>query len=145
MQSGSPTQISQHPRNEFVAAFMGDNNLLHGSVKEARDGQVVIEGDLGTYEAPAPPDAREAGSAWWLPFVPTPFGSRPDRRMARSTPSDRIHITEYLGDIVKVHMHAGERPLLAKVPESRFGEVSGLHGEPVVASWNVEDVQILDA
>jgi putative spermidine/putrescine transport system ATP-binding protein len=146
MQSGSPTDISQHPRNEFVAAFMGDNNILHGSVREARDGKVVIEGDLGTYQAPNPAgrtlDAGEhVAIAVRANAVQVAAGSA---NGSVNSLAARIHITEYLGDVVKVHMNAGERSLLAKVPESRFVEVSGLHGEPVMASWSVEDVQILD-
>jgi ABC-type Fe3+/spermidine/putrescine transport system ATPase subunit len=146
MQSGSPTEISQHPRNEFVAAFMGDNNILHGSVRHARDGQVVIDGELGTYEAPNPAgrtldEGEKVAIAVRANAVRVAPGSS---NGAVNSLAARIHITEYLGDVVKVHMNAGERSLLAKVPESRFGEVSGLHGEPVMASWSVEDVQILD-
>jgi ABC-type Fe3+/spermidine/putrescine transport system ATPase subunit len=146
MQSGSPTEISQHPRNEFVAAFMGDNNILHGSVRQARDGQVLIDGDLGTYEAPNPAgrtldQGQQVTIAVRANAVRVASGSSNGDVNSLAA---RIHITEYLGDIVKVHMNAGERSLLAKVPESRFGEVSGLHGEPVVASWRAEDVQILD-
>jgi putative spermidine/putrescine transport system ATP-binding protein len=146
MQSGSPTEISQHPRNEFVAAFMGDNNILHGSVREVREGQVVIDGDLGTYEAPNPDGrALDEGQQVTIAVRANAVRVAPgSSNGAVNSLAARIQITEYLGDVVKVHMTAGERSLLAKVAESRFVEVSGLHGEPVIASWNAEDVQILD-
>lgn len=146
MQSGSPTEISQHPRNEFVAAFMGDNNILHGSVRQSRDGQVVIEGELGTYQAPNPAgrtldEGERVAIAVRANAVRVVPGSS---NGSVNSLAARIQITEYLGDVVKVHMNAGERSLMAKVPESRFDEVSTLHGEPVTASWTAEDVQILD-
>ena len=40
-QVGHPAEISQRPANVFVAAFMGDNNIVQGSVKEASGDDVL--------------------------------------------------------------------------------------------------------
>ena len=58
-QVGHPAEISQRPANVFVAAFMGDNNIVQGSVKEATGGDVLVESGLGalkmTGASPATP------------------------------------------------------------------------------------------
>lgn len=145
MQSGTPTEISQHPRNEFVAAFMGDNNILRGSVQELRGEQVVIDGELGTYEA-ARPSGRELSTGDQVAIAIRANAVQ----VAAGSPNGainelqaRVQITEYLGDQTKVHMNAGEHQLLAKVPESRSAEFEELQGDPVVASWRSEDAQVL--
>jgi hypothetical protein len=51
--------------------------------------------------------------------------------------------TEYLGDTIKVHMRAGEHPLMAKLPEQRYPELAALKDKSVVASWDATDVQLL--
>jgi putative spermidine/putrescine transport system ATP-binding protein len=146
MQAGTPIEISQHPSNEFVAAFMGDNNILRGSVREVRNGVVVIDGELGTYEAVTP-----AGRSL-SPGDHVTLAVRANAVQVATGPFNgavnelevTVHITEYLGDQAKVHMRAGEHSLLAKVPESRSEEIQRLRGESVVASWRAEDAQILD-
>jgi ABC-type Fe3+/spermidine/putrescine transport system ATPase subunit len=54
-----------------------------------------------------------------------------------------VAATEYLGDVIKVHMRAGEHSLLAKLPEQRYPELAALAGETVTASWDAADVQLL--
>ena len=48
-----------------------------------------------------------------------------------------------LGDVVKVHMRAGDHQLLAKLPEHRYTEIVELTGKAAIASWDAEDVQLL--
>jgi len=43
-QIGSPHELYQQPRSEFVADFIGEANLLHGKARVTPDG-VVVEGD----------------------------------------------------------------------------------------------------
>jgi ABC-type Fe3+/spermidine/putrescine transport system ATPase subunit len=54
-----------------------------------------------------------------------------------------VAATEYLGDVIKVHMRAGDHQLLAKLPEQRYPELAELTGKPVTASWDATDVQLL--
>src|SRR2546421_650695 len=60
-QVGHPAEISQRPANVFVAAFMGDNNILQGSVKEAGGGDVLIDAGLGTLKMASPAAAPTVG------------------------------------------------------------------------------------
>lgn len=147
IQAGTPIEISQHPRNEFVAAFMGDNNILRGSVRELRDGLVVVDGELGAYEAVTPANGRTLNRGDRVTIAVRANAIEVTNGAPNGVANEleaKVHITEYLGDQAKVHMRAGEHSLLAKVPESRSEEVQRLHGQPVIASWRAEDVQILD-
>jgi ABC-type Fe3+/spermidine/putrescine transport system ATPase subunit len=47
-QDGTPADIFDRPATAFVADFIGDTNLLDGSVLDARDGQARVDlGPLG--------------------------------------------------------------------------------------------------
>lgn len=58
-QAGSPVEIYEKPRNEFVARFIGYVNILRGVVKDTSeaDGSAIIETELGESEI-APGDTR---------------------------------------------------------------------------------------
>ena len=46
-QVGTPAEISQRPANVFVAAFMGDNNIIQGSVSQVNGDQLVLDSPMG--------------------------------------------------------------------------------------------------
>jgi ABC-type sugar transport system ATPase subunit len=54
-----------------------------------------------------------------------------------------IDVVEYLGDLVKLHVSAGGKRLLAKVAGERYLEFRGREGSSVRLSWKEEDVQPL--
>jgi hypothetical protein len=56
-----------------------------------------------------------------------------------------IEVVEYLGDLVKLHLSAGGRRLVAKVAGDRFPEFRGKEGSTVRLSWKEEDVRLLRA
>jgi putative spermidine/putrescine transport system ATP-binding protein len=143
-QVGTPAEISQRPANVFVAAFMGDNNILRGSVTEVNNGQMTVDASIGRLAVPADSAARSVGDqvtvavrANSVSLTPGEGDGRPNRFPCT------VSATEYLGDIIRVHMKAGEHSLLAKLPEQRYPEVVALTGKPVTASWNIADVQLL--
>jgi putative spermidine/putrescine transport system ATP-binding protein len=143
-QVGHPAEISQRPANVFVAAFMGDNNILHGSVTEASGGEVVIESGLGPLKMAAAAGGPSAGDKVTVAVransVRVATGSESP---APNRVTCTLAATEYLGDTIKVHMRAGEHPLMAKLPEQRYPELAALKDKPVVASWDAADVQLL--
>ena len=145
-QVGSPAEISQHPANVFVAAFMGDNNILRGSVTEVGRDQVLLDASIGHLAMPiggASPSVGDevtvAVRANCVRLSKDADGSAPNRLTCT------VLTTEYLGDIIKVHMRAGEHSLLAKLPEQRYPELAALTGQPITASWDATDVQLLSA
>jgi ABC-type Fe3+/spermidine/putrescine transport system ATPase subunit len=143
-QVGHPAEISQRPANVFVAAFMGDNNIIQGSVKEASGGEVLVESSLcalkmaGAQATPSVGDrvtvAVRANSVRIAPGSGDP---------APNQVACTLVATEYLGDTIKVHMRAEEHPLMAKLPEQRYPELASLKDKSVIASWDATDVQLL--
>jgi ABC-type Fe3+/spermidine/putrescine transport system ATPase subunit len=143
-QVGHPAEISQRPANVFVAAFMGDNNILQGSVKDAAGGEVVIDSALGPLKMAAGGAAPSVGEAVTVAVRANsvrvaPGSGTEDPNQVTCT----LAATEYLGDTIKVHMRAGEHPLMAKLPEQRYPELASLKDKSVVASWDAADVQLL--
>ncbi len=60
-QIGSPAEIYERPRTEFVARFIGESNILRGTVVSAQGGQLTVELDTGepvTVAGDRPPGSR---------------------------------------------------------------------------------------
>ena len=53
VQVGSPADLYHHPRNTFVADFVGQTNLLAGTVVARNDGTVVVQTAAGPLTAAA--------------------------------------------------------------------------------------------
>jgi len=143
-QVGSPAEISQRPANVFVAAFMGDNNILRGSVAEVNRDQAVVDANVGHLAIPTGEHSHSVGDKLTVAVRANCVNLAAGEQAAR--PNEvvaTVAATEYLGDTIKVHMRAGEHNLLAKLPEQRYTEMSKLVGKPVVASWDAMNVQLL--
>ena len=147
-QIADPLTISTRPENELVASFMGDNNILRGTVyaKEA-DRLVIDEGNVKV-SVSAPGSSLAVGSPATVSIRAAAVevhddGASPDGDLNHAQPE--IIFVEYLGDLVKLHLSlAGER-LLAKVAGDRFPQFRGREGSTVAISWKEEDVQLLGA
>ena len=143
-QVGHPAEISQRPANVFVAAFMGDNNIIQGSVKEATGGEALVESSLGALKMTGAPATPSVGDR-----VTVAVRANAVRIAAGSGNEGPNQVvctlvaTEYLGDTIKVHMRTGEHPLMAKLPEQRYPELASLKDKSVIASWDATDVQLL--
>lgn len=143
-QVGSPAEISQRPANVFVAAFMGDNNILHGSVTEVSGDLVALDTSVGPVTMPAGRASANVGDK--LTVAVRANCVRVTAGVSKGQANQlqcNVAATEYLGDTIKVHMRAGEQLLLAKLPEQRYPELADLAGSPVTASWDAGDVQPL--
>jgi ABC-type Fe3+/spermidine/putrescine transport system ATPase subunit len=143
-QVGNPAEISQHPANVFVAAFMGDNNILRGTVTEVTGDKVVLDASVGHLAVPTRGRSLNVGDQITVAVrancVKLAAG---ERNGEPNTVTCTLAATEYLGDTLKVHMRSGEHSLLAKLPEQRYPEMVELAGNAVTASWDAGDVQLL--
>ena len=59
-QMGTPHDIYYHPKNEFVADFIGEANFLDGTVKSAQDGVYMVE--VAGHAFPVRGEGKTAGS-----------------------------------------------------------------------------------
>src|SRR5436309_9361401 len=63
-QIADPLTIATKPATELVARFMGDNNIIRGTIVERHGDRVIVEDDQGVrVSARAPGDSRTVGDA----------------------------------------------------------------------------------
>ena len=141
-QVGTPTDLSRHPKNVFVARFMGDNNTIRGKVESADGGTVTIAGEQARARVQGQANVGdEAAVAVRASAIHVHTGGEvPDVNGARA----RLNFAEYLGDSVKLHLDVAGQPFLAKVDETRYAELSGAEGTDVIVTWKPEDGQLLE-
>jgi ABC-type Fe3+/spermidine/putrescine transport system ATPase subunit len=146
-QMADPYTISTRPENVQVAAFMGDNNIFHGTVA-SRDGERLrLAGEDVEISARAPENGFEVGGSAAVSVRAAAIQVQTDAA-APEGPNQiagSIDVVEYLGDLVKLHLSAGGKRLLAKVSGDRYPEFRGREGSTVRLSWKDEDVQPLRA
>jgi ABC-type Fe3+/spermidine/putrescine transport system ATPase subunit len=145
-QMADPYTISTRPENVQVATFMGDNNVFHGTVASREGERLRLEGEDVEIHARAPEDGFEVGTSAAVSVraaaieVQTDAAADGPNQIAGS-----IDVVEYLGDLVKLHLSAGGKRLLAKVSGDRYPEFQGREGSTVRLYWKEEDVQPLRA
>jgi putrescine transport system ATP-binding protein len=100
MQVATPAEIYERPNSCWVADFIGDVNLIEGTVVTVQPDAVLIDGTSGRrFRLPASPDAR-VGLRVFIALRPEHL------RMAAATPrerenslSGRVSDIAYLGDV----------------------------------------------
>jgi ABC-type Fe3+/spermidine/putrescine transport system ATPase subunit len=147
-QVADPLTIATKPATEVVARFMGDNNILRGVVKAHEGDRLIIEGDEQHLRVSvhAPGDGRAIGSPAMISVRAAAVtveanGSRDGLNSAEC----EIVFVEFLGDLVKLHLLAGDERMLAKVGAEHYPSLRGREGERIRISWKEDDVQLLDA
>ena len=140
-QVGTPEELARHPRNEFVASFMGDNNVLSGPISSASGGTVVIDSPYGKVEVEGTGTVGATGS---MAIRANAVKVSTDAVPAVNGVKVRLDFAEYLGDSVKLHMDLDGKPFMAKVHEERYAEIRAFEGKDVTASWAREDGHLLE-
>ena len=70
MQIGSPREIYRRPTSCFVASFIGDTNLIPGTIKEIGKDAVMVETAAGMLQAKEAPSDAKVGNAVHLSIRP---------------------------------------------------------------------------
>ncbi len=146
-QVGTPAEVYDAPRTAFVAAFIGEANLLAGTVAgAARDGCVAVDvpgvGRVAGRSGPAAAGLA-AGTAVQLSVRPERLrvlAARPEGPEA--VPATVEHVT-YLGSELRVAVRAGGRRLVARRPPGDRDTLPWRGGEPVFAAWDAGDALVV--
>lgn len=139
VQDGSPVELAQHPRTEYVARLVG-LNLLRGHA----DGLVArldggAEGATVSFAHPAQGDVFAA----FAPAAVTLSPHRPDGSARNAWPA-RVHDIESHGDLVRVTLDGPVR-LLADVTPLAVADLALAPGAPVWASVKASEVTVYPA
>ena len=154
-QSGTPEQVYEEPQTVFVANFVGESNLLEGTVT-ARDGNLcVIEHPAGRVFCAHTVNDIALGEQVRASVHLERLSIVNGEAMKRETPNGRsnnwdgrVSEVTFLGDAIKYSVIVGEtRPTLAQtmiVKQSRQDNAKRFsEGDEVTVSWAPEYTKIL--
>ena len=141
-QIDSPQNLYEHPRNTFVANFIGENNRLHGKLLSREGERCTVGLENGErVEAMAIHDAK--------PGQPVSLSIRPERihlntQQEQNRFSGRVREFIYLGDHVRIRLEAcGNSSFIVKQPIATLDPKLSV-GDVISLGWNVEHVRALD-
>ena len=135
-QIGTPRELYDRPASRYVADFIGDTNLLAGTVVESAGGVATLRvGDVALrgLSDGALPAGREA----WLTVRPEAIRLIDGHAAsaAQNTVAGTVNDAVYAGSALRVHVTLpGGQRLVASVPSG----TSAPAGAPVTLSWPVE-------
>jgi spermidine/putrescine ABC transporter ATP-binding subunit len=141
-QVGSPDDLYERPASRFVAEFIGESNVLAGTVDGAtRPVTTLTLAGGGVVRGPAAGDARDGRRALLV--------VRPERvRFVGEAPEGWNHLTGtvqeviYVGETTKYVVTAGEEALRVK-QQNRLGVTRYKVGDRVGIGWPVAEGNIL--
>jgi iron(III) transport system ATP-binding protein len=116
-QLGRPLDVYRRPADAFVAGFIGEANLLSGTVRERRGNRFAAETPIGTLLGIAAPGREPTeGAAVTVCFRPEAIRFEPDAPTggpgAGETPNriaGRLHDTIYLGEVAQHRVDVTDR------------------------------------
>jgi ABC-type Fe3+/spermidine/putrescine transport system ATPase subunit len=147
-QIADPLTIATRPATELVARFMGDNNIIRGTVTQREGDRLVVEDEEKVRASVRAPEARQSvGDPAMISVRAAAVIVDPNGTLAGDLNSAECEIVfvEFLGDLVKLHLLTGGERMLAKVGAEEYPALRGREGERIRISWKEEDVQLLDA
>ena len=120
-QIGRPEEVYRRPASLFVAGFIGQANLVPGTVAGHAGRRVVLETSLGRLEAPPgdPPPARGERRVLFFRPEEARLGGKTGNRFR-----GKLVAREYLGAQVQAVVAAGEHRLVLYMPPGS-GEPGG--------------------
>jgi iron(III) transport system ATP-binding protein len=140
LQVGAPTEIYRLPVSREVASFLGETNLIEGTIEEESDAGARVRTALGELvtNGPAGPFVRK-GAKVWVSLRPECFSLSTSPAAGQSNSlSGEIEGTMYLGEIAEHRFRTGAKVL-------RIYEInpSPKDGAPRTASIAPTDVTLL--
>ena len=140
IQIGTPTEIYRHPKDRFVASFVGESNLIEAEVVQKRGNTMTLKNRAGYVFSAESRDAIDVGRATVL--------VRPERIAISATPvpnSIPATVTSalFLGEIVRIEAELeGGETLLIRCTDMAGRPLPAV-GDSLHVSWNAEDCWVL--
>ncbi|NEV02203.1 ABC transporter ATP-binding protein [Bradyrhizobium uaiense] len=144
VQSGSPSELYERPKSNFVADFLGTSNFLKGELElqEAQrpDGWSLVT--AGGLRCRVPESARGSKGRACLML-------RPERIMLNSAAEmeerfeGRVAEIAYTGNIIRYRVALNDQEIVEVTLQNKPGHVPQASiGSQVTIGWNLEDVHI---
>jgi putative spermidine/putrescine transport system ATP-binding protein len=143
-QLGSPAELYFRPRTVFVADFLGESNLLQGTVERSEGGEVEVRLAADGVRARATAHAPLAAGAKVRVMVRPQnigVGTRPDAAPEANAVQGRVLDSMITGSLTKLYVQSavmGEEPLVLCYPTSSRDAAHAI-GEAVTLHWSRSD------
>ena len=140
-QVATPETLYEEPEREFVATFIGDNNILRGRVSTVDRGVCEVETSGGSVKA-YPMHGCRPGEAAALAIRPERVGlARPG--VYSNEFEARIDDILFIGDHLRLRLNlCGNPNFIVKIPNI-VGHGTVLEGDRVLVGWGVMDCRAL--
>jgi putative spermidine/putrescine transport system ATP-binding protein len=142
-QIADPLTIATRPETELVARFMGDNNIIRGTVTSRDGNRLVVENGAIRTSVVGGEQAVGDKVVVAVRAAAVQLGTNGSGAHADNSADCEIVFVEFLGDLVKLHLMAEGERMLAKVPGEEYAKLRGREGEPITITWKEEDVKLL--
>jgi len=143
MQIGAPREIYNRPAGRFVADFIGETNLLRGTIVST-DGAIVVDTPAGRLTSACPLDGAEAGGAVWCSIRPERLHVVARGGGEGNVLGGKVVRAVYLGSHEQYFVRLADgREIKAVEYEARTAKAAA--GESVKLSCAPEDVVLLAA
>ena len=108
LQIDAPLDLYRRPRSRAVAAFIGETNLIAGTVVAAESGQMRVRTSVGELAAERADFDVEAGRPVWVSLRPECFSlTAADGAPLPNAIPGELESTAYLGEIAEHRFRAG--------------------------------------
>ncbi len=144
-QLSTPDELYERPQNSFVAHFIGENNTLHGTVTEVRNGECRVAIDGGGEVSALAVNVDEVNTRTTLSLRPERAEIDPPSVDGMNTLEGRVEELIYLGDHIRTRLTvAGHDDFIVKVPNTHSHRPMVV-GETATVAWVTEDCRALDS
>jgi spermidine/putrescine ABC transporter ATP-binding subunit len=141
-QVGTPAELYEAPANAFIAGFIGESNVLEGTVLSVNGQQAVVQSTGGLRLSVSSPDLG-TGSRLRIVIRPEAVHLLADSgRHANALPAD-IEEVIYLGDVIKFVARVTPQETLVIKQANRKGVLPPTVGSRVTLGWAAEDARVL--
>jgi putative spermidine/putrescine transport system ATP-binding protein len=143
-QIDSPHSLYEHPKNTFVANFIGENNRLTGKLVRQDGERCVVALERGEQVTALAVNVGEVGAPVTLSIRPERIYLNGHSENCDNRFSGRVQEFIYLGDHVRVRMEVCGKPnFFVKQPIAELDPKLAV-GDVVPLGWQVEHVRALD-
>ena len=144
-QLAPPDDLYEEPENAFVAQFIGENNVLFGTVKQISNGLCDVEVSDGNTVKAKVVNIESENSRTTLSLRPERVMVQPEPGTCANVVPAKVREVIYLGDHVRTRVSlCGQNDFIVKIPNSH-GHVNLEYGQEISIGWQSEDCRALDA
>ncbi len=144
-QLASPSDLYEYPQNAFVAAFIGENNTLKGTVESLEGSECEVRLDDGDVIRARAVNVSGKGDRTTLSLRPERVSVAPENGEFPNSFEAEVRELIYLGDHIRTRVNVcGNDDFIIKVPNAHAHRQM-TEGQPIRIGWSTEDCHALDA